>query len=55
MERVSIFGLLVSLLWMTTSVKCDDTIDKFVGDILSTFELMSPTIIYSDDDEAPEI
>ena len=54
MKRVTIFRFLISLLWMITTVKCDVTIDKFLGDILSTFKLMSPTIIYSND-EAPEI
>ena len=48
------FRLVIFLVRMITIVKSDSTIDKFVGEILSTFKLMSPTIIYSDD-EAPEI
>ena len=54
MKGGTIFGLVVFLLWMITIVKSDGTIDDFVGDIISTFKLMSPTIIYSYD-EAPEI
>ena len=54
MEGGTIFRLVIFLLKMVTIVKSDGTIDKFVGEILSTFRLMSPTMIYPED-EAPEI
>ena len=40
--------------FLFTIVKGDGKTDNFLGDILSTFKLISPTIIYSND-EAPKI
>ena len=45
---------LVFLLWMFPSVKGNNIADTFVGDILLTFGLISPTIVYKGE-EAPEI
>ena len=42
------------LFWMfPTVVNCDDKMNVFVTDIISTFQLLSPTILYHGD--APEI
>ena len=45
-------GLL--LLLMMGMVNAEDTISGFVRDMMATFRLSSPTIVY-DGDEAPEI
>ena len=45
---------LVFLLWMFQCVSGNDSLNAFMGDILSTFGLISPTIIYTSD-EAPKI
>ena len=43
------------LLWMALSVSGEEELmNNFVQDIISTFNLTSPTILY-DSDEAPEI
>ena len=41
------------LLWVA-SVNGDDNIDSFLRDLISTFQLTSPAIVY-DTDEPPEI
>ena len=42
------------LFWMfPTVINCDDKINGFITDIISTFQLLSPTILYHGD--APEI
>ena len=43
---LSLFGLFLR-------VNCDDMLNSFITDIISTFKLTSPTIIYHG--EAPEI
>ena len=53
MERFAVFGLFF-LLWISpTVVICDDELNGFITDIISTFKLLSPTIVYHSD--APEI
>ena len=43
------------LLWMVTKrANGEETISSFIRDIMTTFKLNSPTIIY-DSDEAPDI
>ena len=43
------------LLWMTVTISGqEDLLNKFVADIISTFQLASTTILY-DSDEPPEI
>ena len=43
------------LLWMTATVSGqEDLINQFVHDIISTFNLTLPTVLY-DSDEAPQI
>ena len=49
-----LFVFAIFLLWMLTIVKGNCKTDNFLGDILSTFKLISPTIIYSNE-EAPKI
>ena len=54
MERKRLLGLLL-LLWMTLIVSGEeDLMSSFIRDIISTFQLDLPTIVY-DGDEAPEI
>ena len=43
------------LLWMGTRVNGQETMDIFIKDLVATFQLNSPTIIYDKDDEIPEI
>ena len=43
------------LLWMDTSVNGEEKLDVFLRDIIDTFRLTSPTIVYDSDEEAPEI
>ena len=47
------FGLFL-LLWMGLRVNGEETLSLFIDDILSTFKLKAPTIIY-DGDEPPVI
>ena len=42
------------LLWMGLRVNGEETMSLFIEDVLSTFKLKAPTIIY-DGDEPPEI
>ena len=53
MERL--LGLFL-LLWMGLMVEADrETTSMFMRDIITTFQLTSPTILYDRDEEAPEI
>ena len=47
-----LIGLL--LFWMDLGVNGEDTISSFIRDMMATFQLNSPTIMYGGD-EAPEI
>ena len=38
-----------------TSVNGEEKIDVFLRDIIDTFQMTSPTIVYDSDEEAPEI
>ena len=49
-----LFGVILLLFWMPNSVASEDIVSSFLRDLLSTFQLNSPTIIYSSD-EAPDI
>ena len=40
---------------MDTSVNGEEKLDVFLRDIIDTFRLTSPTIVYDSDEEAPEI
>ena len=42
------------LLWMDCRVNGEDTISSFIRDMMATFQLASPTIVYGKD-EAPDI
>ena len=54
MRILGLIGPLL-LLWMDCSrVNGEDTISSFIRDMLATFELTSPTIVYGGD-EAPDI
>ena len=53
MEIGRLFSL-IFLLWMCASVNGDDTLSTFMGDIITTFRLIAPTVIYAME-EAPEI
>ena len=53
MRELGKFGILL-LLWMFSNViQCDDNVNGFIRDVISTFGLISPTIIYHEN--APEI
>ena len=54
MERL--FNLFL-VLWMGMSVSASgqETMDVFIYDLVSTFQLTSPTILFDNDDEIPEI
>ena len=52
MERL--FGLFL-LHWMATRVSGQHAMDSFINDLVTTFQLSSPTIIYENEDEIPEI
>ena len=43
------------LLWMERRVDGVNINDMFIRDIISTFRLTSPTIVYNSDEEAPDI
>ena len=43
------------LLWLDRGVHGEELLDSFIRDVVSTFRLTSPTIIYDGDKEAPEI
>ena len=40
---------------MGTRVSGQETMDVFINDLVATFQLASPTILYDNDDEIPEI
>ena len=46
---------LLLLIWMDLSVSGDKDISSFIRDIMATFGLASPTIVYNKDETAPEI
>ena len=53
MRELGRLGILL-LLWMFSNViQCDDNVNSFITDVISTFRLISPTIIYHEN--APEI
>ena len=54
MEVQRLLGLFL-LLWMGVGVDGEDTISFFLQDLITTFGLVSPTIVYDADEEAPEI
>ena len=54
MDLQRLLGLLL-LLWMGVGVDGEDTISFFLQDVITTFRLVSPTIVYNADEEAPEI
>ena len=43
------------LLWMSSRVNGQEAMDAFINDLVATFQLRSPTILYDNDDEIPEI
>ena len=49
-----LFGLFL-LLWMDLGVNGQETMDIFIHDLVVTFKLASPTIIYDSDEGVPEI
>ena len=49
----AILGLTFMLL-TCQAVNCDELLDAFIGDIISSFGLISPTLVYASD-EAPDI
>ena len=49
-----LFGLSFYL-WIGSRVNGQETIDIFLNDLVDTFKLTSPTILYENDDEIPEI
>ena len=54
MEGTGLVGHFL-LLWMALTVSGDDELEnRFIRDLISTFQLTSPTVLY-DGDEAPEI
>ena len=46
---------LLLLLWMDLRVSGEEDISSFIRDIMATFGLASPTIVYNSDETAPEI
>ena len=46
-------GFLFFLLMLPNVMKCDDNMNGFISDLILTFRLISPTIIYHG--EAPEL
>ena len=46
-------GFLLFFFILPKMMKCDDNINNFISDLISSFGLMSPTLIYHGD--APEI
>ena len=46
-------GLILLCLMLPNMTKCDEQMNGFILDLISTFRLTSPTIIYQDD--APEV
>ena len=52
MERL--LGIFL-LLWMGLKVNGQEQMDVFINDLIVTFQLNSPTILYDNDDEIPEI
>ena len=54
MEGIRLVGLFL-LLWMSLTVSGEEELmNRFSQDLISTFQLTSPTVLY-DSDEAPEI
>ena len=43
------------LIWMGSRVNGEEAMDVFINDLVATFQLTSPTILYDNDDEIPEI
>ena len=43
------------LLWMSLRVDGQEPMDVFINDLVATFQLTSPTILYDNDDAIPEI
>ena len=43
------------LLWMVLRVDGEDNMSNFIRDVISTFQLTLPTIVYDADEEAPDI
>ena len=54
MKIVKLLCLLL-LLWVDLRVNADEDSSKFIRDIMSTFRLRSPTIIYNEYEAAPDI
>ena len=54
MKMARMLGIL-TLLWIDPVVNGEEQFHIFIRDVLSTFKLRSPTIIYDGDDVAPEI
>ena len=53
MKIVRLLGLFLP--WMGLRVDGEDTTSLFLQDLITTFGLVSPTIVYNADEEAPEI
>ena len=53
MRILGLIGPLL-LLWMDCRVNGEDTISSFIRDMMATFQVASPTVVY-DGDEAPDI
>ena len=54
MKQGKLLGLFL-LLWMGLAANGEETMNVFIRDVLSTFRLTSPTIIYDGNDVAPEV
>ena len=54
MKQGRISGLFL-LLWMGFGVNGEEAMTIFIRDVLSTFRLTSPTIIYDGNEVAPEV
>ena len=53
MKIVRLLGLFLP--WMGLRVDGEDTTSLFLQDLITTFGLTTPTIVYNADEEAPEI
>ena len=53
--KMKIGKMLCLMLWIDLGVNGDEDISRFIKDIMSTFRLHSPTIIYNEYERAPEI
>ena len=50
-----VIGYILVLLWMGSIATAEDTLNDFLKDIIETFSLTSPTIVYNGDVDGPGI